>query len=319
MKFKDPDPSAANGFGETIVELTNGNYVVASINWDAGAVADVGAVTWGNGATGTSGAVSSENSLVGSTADDKVGVSGLIALTNGNYVQWSSQWDCSATLVTASLCSLAAADVGVVTWGNGATGTFGPVSSANSLVGSTANDAVGRWVIALTNGNYVVSSQTWDCTAALCPSPAIATAVADVGAVTWGDGATSGTRLVGPVSSANSLVGSTANDWLGSTPAIALTNGNYLVRTTGDWDCTLTTGCPGGAKGSVGAVTWGSGTTGVSGPLTASNSLIGGLVGDQIGYSTPIALTNGNVVFANPKWGLFDPGLIIEISGTGVH
>ena len=62
----------------------------------------------------------------------------------------------------------------------------------------------------------------------------------------------------------------------------------------------------------------GSGTAGVSGPVTASNSLIGGLVGDQIGNSGPIGLTNGNVVFANPKWGLFDPGLIIEISGTAM-
>ena len=116
-------------------------------------------------------------------------------------------------------------------------------------------------------------------------------------------------------------MGSTASDHVGSSAGIsgvtALTNGNYVVRSA-NWDCILTNGCPGGAKADVGAVTWGSGTTGVSGPVTASNSLIGGLVGDQIGYSTPIALTNGNVVFANPKWGLFDPGLVIEISGTAM-
>ena len=36
------------------------------------------------------------------------------------------------------------------------------MSAANSLVGSTANDKVGNFgVTALTNGNYVVASPTW--------------------------------------------------------------------------------------------------------------------------------------------------------------
>ena len=158
-------------------------------------------------------------------------------------------------------------------------------------------------VTALTNGNYVVRSTSWDGTAV------------DVGAVTWGNGATTGTRLVGAVSSSNSLVGSTLSDGVGTGGVTALTNGNYLVRTP-SWDCSLTTGCPDGAKADVGAMTWGSGTTGVNGPVTASNSLIGGLLNDQIGNGTPVALTNGNVVFRSSIWGAFDPGLVIEISGT---
>ena len=357
-----------------VTALTNGNYVVTSVNWDctaalclspaiAAVVSNVGAVTWGNGATTGNrlvGAVSSANSLVGSTASDNLGNFGIAGLTNGNYVVSSSSWDCSATLVTAGLCSSAATNVGAVTWGNGATGTFGPVSSANSLVGSTASDGVGNGLAtALTNGNYVVASQNWD-----------AGAVANVGAVTWGNGATGtfgpvssanslvgstasdfvgingyitaltngnyvvvssswtanvgavtwgngATGTFGPVSSANSLVGSTTGDFLGNVRITALTNGNYVFSTS-SWDCTLTTGCPGGAKADVGAVTWGSGTTGVSGPVTASNSLIGGLVGDQIGGYPTIALSNGNVMFRNSQWGLFDPGLIIEISGTAM-
>ena len=48
--------------------LTNGNYVVRSLFWDApGPVADVGAATWCAGTGGCAGAVSSANSLVGPT------------------------------------------------------------------------------------------------------------------------------------------------------------------------------------------------------------------------------------------------------------
>lgn len=43
-----------------------GNYVVASADWDNGAVIDAGAVTFASGSTGISGPVSPANSLVGS-------------------------------------------------------------------------------------------------------------------------------------------------------------------------------------------------------------------------------------------------------------
>ena len=109
-------------------------------------------------------------------------------LANGNYVVSSIYWDNGA-----------AADAGAVTWGNGTRGMTGTVSAANSLVGSTAGDRVGiNPFTALANGNYLVSSFSWDNGTA-----------ADAGAVTWGDG----TRgVTGAVSAANSLVGSTAND-----------------------------------------------------------------------------------------------------------
>ena len=97
------------------------------------ATTDVGAVTWGNGTTGVSGAVFAANSLVGSTSCDQVGISGVTALTNGNYVVASKYWDNGA-----------AANAGAVTWGNGTTGvTAARFQPANSLVGSTANDEVG--------------------------------------------------------------------------------------------------------------------------------------------------------------------------------
>ena len=72
-----------------------------------------------------------------------------------------------------------------VTWGDGTTGVRGEVSGSNSLVGSTAADRVGaiESVIALSNGNYLVVTPTWDNGAA-----------EDAGAVTWGSG-TAGVAL----------------------------------------------------------------------------------------------------------------------------
>ncbi len=153
--------------------LSNGNYVVPSPYWDNGSAADAGAATWGNGLTGVSGVVSATNSLVGSTAGDRVGDGSggpsVWALSNGNYVVTSPNWDNGT-----------AADAGAVTWGSGASGVSGPVSAANSLVGSTGLDRVGYYgVTALSNGNYVVRSPGWDNGAA-----------ADAGAVTWGNGTT---------------------------------------------------------------------------------------------------------------------------------
>ena len=78
------------------------------------------------GRGGLSGAVSAANSLVGSTANDQVGFWGVTALSNGNYVVSSPDWDNGAI-----------ADAGAVTWGNGTSGVTGAVSAANSLVGST--------------------------------------------------------------------------------------------------------------------------------------------------------------------------------------
>ena len=133
--------------------LTNGHYVVRCPIWD-GAAANVGAVTWANGTTGaTIGAISSTNSLIGSTLNDQVGSTGVMALTNGHYVVRSSFWNVPG----------GAFDVGAATWGNGTGGTVGAVSSTNSLVGSTTSDWVGYTAVtALSTGHYVVTSAGWD-------------------------------------------------------------------------------------------------------------------------------------------------------------
>ena len=94
-----------------ITELSNGNYVVISYDWDNGGTVDAGAVTWRNGTGGGGGVVSASNSLVGSATEDNVGRGGAIALSNGHYVVSSPQWT-NAGLVNS----------GAATWRNGTGG-----------------------------------------------------------------------------------------------------------------------------------------------------------------------------------------------------
>lgn len=247
-----------SGYYSNIIALPNGNYLVPSPAWNSGA----GAVTFGNGSTGTIGAVTASNSLIGSVSTDQVG-STVTLLSTGNYVVTSSNWT----------NALGVAQVGAVTWGNGTTGTVGAVSSTNSLVGSTANDHVGNGgVTVLVNGNYVVSSYSWN---------------GGYGAATWGSG-TSGTT--GIVSASNSLVGSTLSDSIGGNGITALFNGNYVVDSPG-WN------------GGLGAVTWGNGSAGTAGVVSASNSLVGYTSTDTVGSNGVTALTNGNYVVLSASWG----------------
>ena len=244
-------------FAGGVVPLTNGNYVVCSPDWSNGALTKVGAVTWANGTTGISGVVSPAISLVGSSAHDTVGFGffgggGVTPLPNGNYVVSSPDW--SNGVINGRF--------GAVTWGNGITGIKGVVSAANSLIGDTASTRVGGGffgeggVTALTNGNYVVASPDWS-----------NGATNRVGAVTWGSG-TAG--ITGVIGTANSLVGSTALDGIGSIRfsggggVIPLSNGNYVVSSP-DWD--------NGAVNAVGAITWGNGYTGLIGTVSAAKQL----------------------------------------------
>ncbi|MEI7713910.1 MAG: hypothetical protein WCI94_20925, partial [Rhodospirillales bacterium] len=70
--------------------------------------------------------MSTSNSLYGTTTSDMVSTTGIIALSNGNYVVSSTYWDHSTVV-----------DAGASTWGNGTTGTTGAVSTSNSIYGTT--------------------------------------------------------------------------------------------------------------------------------------------------------------------------------------
>lgn len=262
------DSVGGDGFSNAVVALTNGNYVVNSPGWDSPTAVNAGAVTWGNGTTGTSGPVTTANSLHGTTLNDLVGSRQTESLTNGNYVARSPFWDNGAV-----------ADVGAATWGNGTTGTSGPVTPANSIIGSTAGDTVSFTdVQRLQNGNYVVVSSTWD-----------NGTVVNAGAVTFARGNAATSLVVGP---ANSLVGSTAEDQVGGSDVRALLGGGYVVQSP-FWD--------NGTSANAGAATWGSGTAGVKGVISAANSLIGSNANDGVGAQVG-SLTNGNYVVLSPGW-----------------
>ena len=242
-------------------------------------------MTWGNGGTGTSGTVSTENSLVGSFEDDFVGqdnapYAGITVLKNGNYVVYDSAWNDGGNGGQGPL--------GAATWGNAATGISGTISVANSLVGTIYGDAVG-WggVVPLSNGDYVVVSPIWN---------------NNEGAVTWGSG-TAG--VCGTASAANSLVGTHAGgpgavaDSIGSGGVTALTNGNYVVASP------FYSAVPYSVN-FIGAATWGNGTSGTTGSVSAANSIVGSVGLDKAGSGGVTALANGNYVLGNSPG--FDEG-----------
>jgi hypothetical protein len=236
-----------------IFPLANGNYLIGSPLWNG----NRGAVTWGSGTAGVSGVLDASNSLVGSSSGDQVSYAGVAVLSNGNYVLRTPNWSNQR---------------GAATWGSGTAGVQGVIDATNSLVGAQAGDRVGTdGITALSNGNYTVVSTPWN---------------SGRGAVTWGNGATGTT---GVVDGSNSLVGSTTSDGVGSGGVTALSNGNYVVNSPG-WNATL------------GAVTWGDGTTGITGVVSADNSLVGAAMGDQVGSNGVTGLTNGSYVVRSPAW-----------------
>jgi Repeat of unknown function (DUF5650)/Carboxypeptidase regulatory-like domain len=279
--------SPGDGIGSLgVTPLTNGNYVVRSPAWKNGAQTQAGAATLGNGTTGATGLVTPANSLTGSTSFDRVSDRGVIALSNGNYVVLSQQWDRGGIT-----------DAGAATWGNGTTGITGPVSDANSLVGSSPFDLVGTSGAALTNGNYVVSSPEWNDGSNL-----------DSGAATWGNGA-AGVR--GEITPQNSLTGAGPGQEVGSGGITPLTNGNYLVSSP-EWDAAGAT--------EAGAVTWANGQTGLAGQVTPANSLVGSTQDDRVGEASyAIALANGNYIVHSPRWdnsGVNSAGAFTRGNGT---
>lgn len=282
-----------------VTTLSNGNFAVGSAFWDGGVV-NAGAVTLVSGTTGqavadSSFVVSTSNSLHGTTANDQIGNNTTAALSNGNYVVTSQTWDG------------AAADVGAATLVNGTTGraladSLFVVSTSNSLHGSTASDQVGRGNITeLTGGNYVVISQDWD-----------DGGTADVGAVTLVNASTGAAFTGGSytVSTTNSLHGSTASDAVGDQGVYALTNGNYVVASE-FWD---------GVATDTGAATWGSGTTGIVGAVTSSNSIVGSTSDDRIARHITV-LTNGNFAIRSEFWNgvVTDAGAVTWGDGTTGH
>ncbi|WEY41454.1 filamentous hemagglutinin N-terminal domain-containing protein [Paraburkholderia sp. SUR17] len=292
LDLADPAAAAGNQHGSGgVTELSNGNIVVSSPQDNFGA-STAGAVYLYDGRTGAL-----ISTLAGSHAGDQVGNNGVKALTGGNYVVDSSSWN---------------GRMGAVTWGSGTSGVTGTVSSANSLVGSVANDSVGAYgITALANGNYVVDSGGWS---------------AGTGAVTWGSG-TSG--VVGVVSSTNSLVGSSAGDYVGrptgdgSYGVNPLANGNYVVLSQGQNGMVWLVADPSNlgnlASGSMADVTVSpaqlavAAGAGSSITLQATNDIT---VNSAVSVAGRLSLVAGNVLTLNAGLTSSSSGDALSLAGT---
>ena len=96
-------------------------------------------------------------------------------------------------------------------------------------------------------------------------------------------GSTSGTDGVG-----GDFVGSGPIYGPSNHPVEILANGSYVIQSP-DWN------------GQAGAATWANGTSGVSGVVSATNSLVGSTEFDEIGANV-VALSNGNFVAYSQLW-----------------
>lgn len=264
--------TTGDGVGSYILRVGNGNFIVGSSMWDRGGVVDAGAVTWVDGEIGLDGEVSAANSLVGSTANDRVGVLAFV-LPNGNYVLVSPIWDNEGVW-----------DAGAITWAHGASGIAGEIDSSNSLVATADDSYLGTrregsslrvMYTVLTNGHVVVSSPEWNYGA---------------GASTWID---KDTGRVGAIDVSNSVVGDASGRRVGSGGVTALTNGNYVVNSDDYW----VSGTPNYVA------TWGDGVNGSALVVAgATNSIYGEYIPNAISRGGTTALSNGNYVVTVPGW-----------------
>ncbi len=259
--------SSFYGLGNSLITvLTNGNYVINSGGMSAsGGIQAFGAATWCSGILpvgqniSTGSTVSASNSIIGNKTGDRVGQS-TFALPNGNYVVASSSWGNGS-----------ATNAGAVTWADGTQTSSFVVSASNSVVGVIAGDRVGginqfgvtidKDIIVLSNGNYVIRAPYWDNTAS---------GFTDAGAVRLCNGTTSSSGII---NASNALVGSFSNYRLGEF-VTGLTNGNYVTS-------------------GVFSSTWASGTSGIVGNVTPSNSLKGP---NNTQIENVFALSNGNYI-----------------------
>ncbi|HET9645025.1 MAG TPA: hypothetical protein VFP68_17100, partial [Burkholderiaceae bacterium] len=313
-----PPGGAGDSVGQTLTALPDGSYVVSSPLWTNDGTAYAGAVTRG-AAGGSVGAVSSNNSLVGSHAYDFAGSGGVSVVGSGNYVVASPYWSDSANGAAGHY--LQNNPNGAVTWANGSNGnvygagsTGAVMGSDNSLTGTAGSGLGARNVSGITHyttydyntsyiltttsssrstatvsggmmvlhdGNYLVVNDAWN---------------GSKGAVTFGSGSSG---VGGAVSASNSLVGSTAGDSFNRS-VVELSASNYLVV------------APYSDVGAIdgGAVTWGSGTSGVTGTVSTSNSLYGNQVSARVGLggALPVGTADGqalrpNAIVLSPQWG----------------
>ena len=202
FELLDPTFAAGNSFGDEMTVLTNGNIVVASPYDSRGpGGANSGAVHLYNPYAQTV-----IKSFYGDQEDDKLGISGVTALGNNNFVI-ASPYD----KVDGN------EDAGSVMLVNGATG----LQIGVTLVGDQKDDELGNGgVTALGNNNFVIASPLDDDKV---------DGKDDAGSVMLVSG-TTGLQI------GVTLVGDQEDDYLGRYGVTALDNNNFVVISPFDTD-----------------------------------------------------------------------------------
>jgi hypothetical protein len=240
----------------------NDNYLIPNPYWSDGRHNNVGAVTFLSSQNGFRGNVTPDNSLIGSSEGDSVGR--IIVLPNGNYLVASSSWN-NGSIQKA----------GAVSFCRGDRGCKGAVTPSNSLVGTSANDRVGASVTILANSSYLVASPQWSRNGS-----------ASAGAVTYG----SRRGIVGFITPENSLVGSSANDRVGTT---VLKLGENAILFGSNWN--------NGQNAAAGAVTFYDGSDPITGTVSDANSLVGSSSNDRVGEWL-VKLSDERYAILSPRW-----------------
>ncbi|MEQ8664043.1 MAG: hypothetical protein RLW62_24765, partial [Gammaproteobacteria bacterium] len=264
--------SAGDGAGNGGIGIFADYYLVLSPDYDDGSNIDAGAVTVGNNLTGITGSISGGNSFLGLNGGDALGSGGFFALNSGNALVHSPDFDGGAGAVTFFdlLNGNIAGEVGFV----------GAVDVDNSFVGPDPGDGVGSGGIEIVGNHFIVLS------------PNLGTSSGH-GAVTVADDLGVSSPF-GTVDNTNSLLGGNSGDAVGSEGIFELANGNVLILSPG-WDS---------GKGAVTFVDLVNGTL-PTGFVNATNSLLGALPGDEIGFDGSTATVDEFFAGANHYYAVF--------------
>jgi len=257
----DHDSDKLGGGG--VIALANNNFVIVSPSDDVAGVADAGSVKLFNGTTGAP----IGSAIAGDHITDSLGLGGVAALANNNFVIASPYDD-----VLIGMTRLA--NTGSVMLVSGNTGA--PIGS--TIVGDDANDRLGfEGITTLANSNFVIAS----------PHD-IVTGMVDAGSVMLVNGST-GDPIGG------TIAGDDPNDLLGRGSITALANNNFVIASFRDIETgVVDAGSVMLVNGSTGALV-GSAIVGTySGDVFAAN-IVGSATGDFFVLALPYADNNGVV------------------------
>ena len=228
--------------GSGTVDNLNGTMqILRNPHWSDGNGADMGALTLFNRDTGAGlvGVLNSDNSLVGQTANDLIGDSGISYLGANKVLIISSDWDDGQTT-----------DAGAATVFDVDSGISGSLNGNGSLVGTQSGDRIGSGGITSVGNGWLLASPEWN---------------AGSGALTWFE-STDG-LATGALVDTNSLVGAFPGDAIGSGEISYLGFYNnsykYLIQSP-DWNS------------GAGALTWFDSDAPRTGIVDASSSVVGG-------------------------------------------